>query len=290
MNYTNSELNEQVEIFYQRLTQNKTPTREPWAILTGGQPGSGKSSIEKRVNYISSNFVFLNTDEFRDSHPRYEDIKKEYGSDHPKHTAQWAGAITEALIERLAKEKYNLLIEGTLRTTEVPEQTAHRLRTNGYKVDLYVMAVKPEVSFTGTITRFFQGLQNDNNGRAVDKKHHDLVVSRLQENLIYLAKKKRFDEIVVCNRAGELTRSQNNPDEITAAINHEWSRPLTEKEAQDLCRQQAFVYQMLKAEQQKEVSKINEAIITEMRSFLEKQRGQHASIQINKPQGRGLER
>lgn len=85
----------------------------------------------------------------------------------------------------------------------------------------------------------------------MDKKHHDLVVSRLQENLVYLAKKKCFDEIVVCNRAGELVRSKNNSDEITAAINHEWSRPLTEKEAQDLRRQQSFVYQMLKAEQQK---------------------------------------
>ena len=290
MNYTKSELNKQVEIFHRRLTQSKAPTREPWAILTGGQPGSGKSGIKRIANRKSKNFIFLNTDEFRDSHPNYMEIQREYGSDHPKHTAQWAGAITEALIERLSKEKYNLLIEGTLRTTEVPEQTANRLRANGYKVDLYVMAVKPEVSFTGTITRFFQGRQKDNNGRAVDKKHHDLVVSRLQENLIYLVKKKCFDEIVVCNRAGELTRSQNNPDEITAAINHEWSRPLTEKEAQDLCRQQAFVYQMLKAEQQKEVSKINEATITEMRSFLEKQRGQHASIQINKPQGRGLER
>lgn len=290
MNYTKSELNQQIEYYYDQLTLSKTPAREPWAILTGGQPGSGKSSIKRIANRKSKNFIFLNTDEFRDSHPNYMEIQREYGSDHPKHTAQWAGAITEALIERLSKEKYNLLIEGTLRTTEVPEQTANRLRANGYKVDLYVMAVKPEVSFTGTITRFFQGRQKDNNGRAVDKKHHDLVVSRLQENLVYLAKKKCFDEIVVCNRAGELIRSKNNPDEITAAINHEWSRSLTEKEAQDLRRQQAFVYQMLKAEQQKEVSKINEATITEMRSFLEKQRGQHASIQINKPQGRGLER
>lgn len=290
MNYTKFELNQQIEYYYDQLTLSKTPAREPWAILTGGQPGSGKSSIKRIANRKSKNFIFLNADEFRDSHPNYMEIQREYGSDHPKHTAQWAGAITEALIERLSKEKYNLLIEGTLRTTEVPEQTAHRLQTNGYKVDLYVMAVKPEVSFTGTITRFFQGRQKDNNGRAVDKKHHDLVVSLLQENLVYLAKKKCFDEIVVCNRAGELIRSKNNPDEITAAINHEWSRSLTEKEAQDLRRQQAFVYQMLKAEQQKEVSKINEATITEMRSFLEKQRGQHASIQINKPQGRGLER
>lgn len=289
MNYTKAELNEQVEVLYRRLTQGKTSSVNPRAILTGGQPGSGKSSIVRLVNRKDNNFIFLNTDEFRDSHPHYTEIQKEYGSDHPKHTAQWAGAITEALIERLSKEKYNLLIEGTLRTTEVPEQTANRLRTNGYKVDLYVMAVKPEVSFTGTITRLFQGLQQDN-ARTVDKKHHDLVVSLLKENLIYLADTKCFNEIVVCNRAGELFRSKNNPDEITAAIDHEWSRPLTEAETQDLHQQQAFIRKMLEAEQQKEVSEINEATVTEIRSFLEKQIDQHSFIQINKPQGRGLER
>ena len=197
------------------------------------------------------------------------EIQREYGSDHPKHTAQWSDAITEAFIEQLAKEKYNLLIEGTLRTTEVPERTANRLRANGYKVDLYVMAMNPEVSFTGTITRLFQGLQQDN-ARTVDKKHHDLVVSQLKENLIYLAGARCFNEIVVCNRSGELIRSQNDPNEITAAIDHEWSRPLTDAEAQDLHQQQAFIRKMLEAEQQKEVSEINEATVTEIRSFLEK--------------------
>ena len=269
MNYTKSELNEQVEILYRRLTRGKTPSVNPRAILTGGQPGSGKSSIVKLVNRKDNNFIFLNTDEFRDSHPHYTGIQREYGSDHPKHTAQWSGAITEALIERLSKEKYNLLIEGTLRTTDVPERTANRLRANGYEVDLYVMAMKPEVSFTGTMTRLFQGLQQDN-ARTVDKKHHDLVVSQLKENLIYLAGTKCFNEIVVCNRAGELFRSQNNPDEITAAIDHEWSRPLTETEMQDLHQQQAFIRKMLAAEQQKEISEINEATVTEIRSFLEK--------------------
>ena len=105
-----------------------------------------------------------------------------------------------------------------------------------------------------------------------------------------MAGTKCFNEIVVCNRAGELFRSKNNPDEITAAIDHEWSRPLTEAETQDLHQQQAFIRKMLEAEQQKEVSEINEATVTEIRSFLEKQIDQHSFIQINKPQGRGLER
>lgn len=41
---------------------------------------------------------------------------------------------------------YNLIIEGTLRTSEVPMATAKLLRECGYGVSLALMAVKPEIS------------------------------------------------------------------------------------------------------------------------------------------------
>lgn len=290
MNYTEYELTQQIEAYCRDLIRNKMPAANPRAILTGGQPGSGKSSIEKLVATKNDNFIFLNADEFRNSHPHYMEIQKEYGSDHPKHTAQWAGAITEALIERLSKEKYNLIIEGTLRTTAVPERTANILRSNGYQVDLYVMVVKPEISFTGTMSRFFQGLQ-EGNGRAVDKKHHDLVISRLKDNLIYLADKKCFTEIVLCTRAGKIFHLGNDAAKIIETINHEWSRPMTESEQQDLNQQREFVSKMIDVEKQREIPRISESTITEMRSFLDNAMRHCApKVQIIKSKDKGMER
>lgn len=42
--------------------------------------------------------------------------------------------MTEALIDSLSRIEYNLVIEGTLRTAEVPLKTAELLRQRSYGV------------------------------------------------------------------------------------------------------------------------------------------------------------
>lgn len=42
------------------------------------------------------------------------------------------GAMAEALIDRLSNERYNFIIEGTLRTSSAPLRTARLLRGRGY--------------------------------------------------------------------------------------------------------------------------------------------------------------
>ena len=44
--------------------------------------------------------------------------------------------MVEYLVDELSKKGYHLLIEGTLRTTEVPRKTAQLLTTKGYQVSL----------------------------------------------------------------------------------------------------------------------------------------------------------
>ncbi len=41
--------------------------------------------------------------------------------------------MTEAIISRLSDQGYNLVIEGTGRTTDVPIQTATMLQSKGYE-------------------------------------------------------------------------------------------------------------------------------------------------------------
>lgn len=46
--------------------------------------------------------------------------------------------MTEALISRLSDQCYNLVIEGTGRTTDVPIQTATMIQSKGYETKMYV--------------------------------------------------------------------------------------------------------------------------------------------------------
>ena len=118
-NYTNDELEIKFKEILGYYKSMYSPTENPKVALLGGQPGAGKSGLENMVN-IKKNYVSISGDDYREYHPRFKEINLEYGREASKYTQQWAAEITEKLIKELRKEKYNLIIEGTLRTAELP--------------------------------------------------------------------------------------------------------------------------------------------------------------------------
>ena len=187
---------------YEFLTDKKTISDKPTAILTGGQPGSGKTTLQKIALENDSNIIVINGDEFRKYHPRYKDIiKKE--PDYIPITQKFSNRMVEYLITKLSDEKYNLLIEGTLRTTSVPLKTKAQLRKKGYRLELHVMAVPKDLSWQGTINRYNSMLEIGVDARKTSKESHDFVVEHIAENLNYLYLNGNFDNIKLFNRERE---------------------------------------------------------------------------------------
>jgi len=223
--YTDEELEIKFKEILEYYKSMYSPTENPKVVLLGGQPGAGKSGLENMVN-IKKNYVSISGDDYREYHPRFKEINLEYGREASKYTQQWAAEITEKLIKELRKEKYNLIIEGTLRTAELPLKEANAFKKAGYNVELNVVVVKPEKSRLGTLERYEAMLKQGKVPRMTPKEHHDLVVNNIGNNLEIIYNSKSFDNIKLFDRENNLLynykESPNvNPKDI---LNKEFNR------------------------------------------------------------------
>ena len=200
MGYFNRRLRE----FAFDLAMNVAPSQRPQAELLGGQSGAGKTRLHDLLKVeFNQNAIVINGDEYRRAHPNFSRIQQRYGVDAPAHTAKWAGQMTEALIDALSAQGYNLVIEGTLRTSDVPLRTAALLHGRGYSVSLAVMAVKPEMSLVSCQIRYEMMRIAGTAPRATDPAHHDKIVHDIVDNLEVLEQSGVFDAVRLFNRAGE---------------------------------------------------------------------------------------
>ena len=126
-NYTDKELELVFEKILKMYKSSYSPKEKPKVFLLGGQPGAGKTGLENMIN-AKDEYISISGDDFREYHPKFKEINLEHGREASKYTQQWCGAITEKLIVALGKEKYNLIIEGTLRTAELPIKEATRFK------------------------------------------------------------------------------------------------------------------------------------------------------------------
>lgn len=204
--YTEEEFNRYLVSRIKAMTMpaSLAPSGTPSAVLLGGQSGAGKTTLHRIcAAAFAGNVIVINGDEYRSGHPRFHELQESYGDAAVEHTVAWAGRMTEALIDCLSRLGYNLVIEGTLRTSEVPMATAKLLRERGYGVSLALMAVKPEISLVSCQLRYEQMRIAGTVPRATDPAHHRMIVDQIVKNLATLEGSGSFDGIALYSRKGE---------------------------------------------------------------------------------------
>ena len=204
-NYTQEQFNAALKDLIKRLVANprlRMSVGAPQAVLLGGQSGAGKTTLHHVLREeLDKNVIIINGDEYHRAHPNFGLIQQQYGVDAPAHTAKWSGAMTEALIDALSAQGFNLVIEGTLRTSEVPLRTAALLRQRGYSVSLAIMAVKPEISLVSCQIRYEMMRLAGTTPRSTDPAHHDKIVHQIVGNLGTLEVSGSFDAIRLFDRS-----------------------------------------------------------------------------------------
>lgn len=206
----------------------------PKAFMVVGQPGAGKTQIIKKI-CEEKVIAFINGDSYRKFYPNYHALYKKYGDEIVNITKDFSGKVTEGLIEELSNKKIDLIIEGTLRTTNVPEKTRALLSQKNYQVELDLIVVKPEISWLRTLKRYSEMKTDGTIPRLTAKDHHDAVVRNLQNNLKTLYLSKKFSEIKLYqqkkNNLEIIYSMQKTPTiDPSSLLNREFNRKYTTKE------------------------------------------------------------
>ena len=177
----------------------------PHAILLAGQPGAGKTELSSMLSSeMSGDAAFINGDDYRRYHPHRRQLYQEFGSDSVRMTSPFSNAVTERLIKELSDLHFNLVIEGTGRTVQVPKSTAELLTAKGYTVDMAVIAARPEISLISTLLRFYRMNEVGTIPRATAISAHDNVVAALPGNLDTLSSLPCISRLAIWNRELEL--------------------------------------------------------------------------------------
>lgn len=202
------ELNRNIEY----LTRGKQRHLHPRAFLLGGQPGSGKTTLHTIVEkQLNNDVIIIDNDKFKHQHPNFKKILELYGANYVDYVTPFSNRMTESIIQSLISQKYNLVIEGTLRTTDVPIKTANLLLNNNYDIFLLVMGVSKELSYLSTLARYEHAYKiNPEAARRTSKEAHDVVVQNIANNLDYLHKQKLFKSIQLYDREENILYSSLN--------------------------------------------------------------------------------
>lgn len=199
----------------EKVTDRKTVVDTPTAIVLGGQPGAGKSSIyETARGRFNHNIVELDIDKFREYHPDSEELGKDpmtYG----EKTHPFVSAVVDCLVEELGKENYNMIIESPMKNSRTAFWVHDTLTPLGYTVEAHIMATPKEVSWQGTIDRYNWQLENGEIPRYVPKEFHDMCAENIASALSEVYESGRMTSIYIFNRQGEILYDKN----VTPSIN-----------------------------------------------------------------------
>ena len=191
------------KIFYKqkpRLLRNKKlpNSNNPIAILLGGQPACGKGNLVSRVkeDFPDTSFLVINGDLYRAYHPLHLSVIKN-SLTYSKETQIFSDVFTEKLIEEAITNRWNFIVEGTMRTPNVPIKTARLLKANGFYVHAYVIAAHPLITELGVYRRYVEEVEKIGYGRLADIDSHNEACIGLLSSLDALYEGKEVESIVI---------------------------------------------------------------------------------------------
>jgi hypothetical protein len=123
-------------------------------VIFGGQPGAGKSaSFAAAVLEFQSQggAVEIIGDDLRSNHPLYDDLMAVDDQSAAFYTDRDTGRWVEKAIAYAKDHRFNVVIEGAFRNSDVVANTMRQFRAAGYEIDARALAVNERFSRQGIL-------------------------------------------------------------------------------------------------------------------------------------------
>lgn len=199
------------EAVYARIASHylprSIPSERPVAIITGGQPGSGKSGLAAMAKHdlrSQGGYVLVDADKLRPFHKDYFDLlrkddKTAANLTHPD-AGKWAGRLMVDAVDG----RRNLIIDQTSKDPEAFQKLSKQLRDQGYKIEFRAMAVSDQISQHRIRARYEEQKFVMGFGRFSTKDNHDAAYRGVAETVGRVEKDKLVDAVKLYNLNHEL--------------------------------------------------------------------------------------
>ncbi|MFC6100773.1 zeta toxin family protein [Olivibacter domesticus] len=277
-----------LEQILRKFTYKKSAAASPKAIMIGGQPGSGKTELEKLAKIeLLNNAVICNVDHMRDFHPLAAEIQQYHPQEYGAITNDIAHHWNKELCKYCRRENLNYIIETTFKGGQGLNDTIQATKDAGFQVDIKLLAVNPKLSKLGIYLRFESMMELYGRGRTVPIDVHDTMFQAIPHSIQKVKEAELYNNFSIYARSVVLegthlkngvTLVAHNPHNPRAAYQAEIDRcwpPKLERHFAATCRKVLSLMDKRNApEEEKEVVK-NSLGISELSGIKSKRKSFH---------------
>ena len=213
------------ENIYKVTVGDALPQDGPVAMIIGGQNASGKSSLSrqfvKAFEITGSGIVVIEGDALRRHHPKFQEYNTQDDKMMAVYTAKDAGRWTNRLIDDVSQEKYNLLLETTLRNPQTVTDTVERLSCAGYDIQIKAFVVSYDKSLVGSYHRYECMKAESGAGRFVHDNALKAAYNGMPETLRALQIQNKCSSIHLYTREGVLFNGDYRQADIVRMVRQE---------------------------------------------------------------------
>lgn len=178
----------------------------PIAVIYGGQPGSGKTeSINqtKRELAAQGGVAIIEGDAFREHHPANKDLMRQDDKTAALYTGADSGKWVEKAIDHAVANRYNIIVEGTMRSPDVVRQTLDKFREAGYEIHAKAIAVRREASELSIQMRYETQRVERGFGRMTTQEAHNAAYDGVPKSLEQIEQDKLANHVAINTRQAE---------------------------------------------------------------------------------------